>query len=361
MIVLQIVKSLFGALLILITWRAAIQTFIMPRAVVHPIVRFTFRTSYRLWRYLSGWQSGYLAKDALLAWYAPVTLVLLLGVWLWMLWAGFVLLFWGTGSAFMPAMVLSGSSLFTLGFEKGVNGLQLALVFLASASGMVMVTLLIGYLPTIYSAFSAREKAIAMLDTRAGNPPSAVELLLRAQRIRALGQLSGFWREWEEWFAILAESHTSLAILALFRSAEPRHNWQNAAGAVLDAAALRLTVIDLPNEPDAALCIRAGYLALRRIAALYQLPYHPSPFFPKMPISVTKAEFLGACADLAAENLPLNSDLEQAWLDFAGWRVNYDYVLLVLGQLVMAPSARWTGDRSPTAEMQQALARLVDD
>jgi hypothetical protein len=49
-----------------------------------------------------------------------------------------------------------------------------------------------------------------------------------------LGQLSGFWREWEEWFAILAESHTSLAILALFRSAEPRHNWQNAAGAVLD-------------------------------------------------------------------------------------------------------------------------------
>jgi hypothetical protein len=83
----------------------------------------------------------------------------------------FVLLFWGTGSAFMPAMVLSGSSLFTLGFEKGVNGLQLALVFLASASGMVMVTLLIGYLPTIYSAFSAREKAIAMLDTRAGNPP----------------------------------------------------------------------------------------------------------------------------------------------------------------------------------------------
>ena len=40
-------------------------------------------------------------------------------------------------------------------------------------------------------------------------------------------------------------------------------------------------------------------------------------------------------------------DRDQAWRDFAGWRVNYDQTLLALAVLLDVPYAPWTADRSP--------------
>jgi hypothetical protein len=48
---------------------------------------------------------------------------------------------------------------------------------------------------------------------------------------------------------------------------------------------------------------------------------------------------------LADAGLPLVDDLDQAWVDFAGWRVNYDEPLLRLCALVAAPAAPWSSDR----------------
>lgn len=42
--------------------------------------------------------------------------------------------------------------------------------------------IVVGYLPTIYSAFSRREIEISLLDARAGSPPTAAELLRRYGR-----------------------------------------------------------------------------------------------------------------------------------------------------------------------------------
>ena len=49
---------------------------------------------------------------------------------------------------------------------------------------------------------------------------------------------------------------------------------------------------------------------------------------------------------LAEAGMKIKSDREQAWKDFAGWRVNYDRSLLVLCRLVMAPYAVWSSDRA---------------
>ena len=53
----------------------------------------------------------------------------------------------------------------------------------------------------------------------------------------------------------------------------------------------------------------------------------------------------GRIASTAA-GVPLKSDLDQAWIDFNGWRVNYDSVLVGLAGLTMAPYAMWSSDRS---------------
>jgi hypothetical protein len=110
-------------------------------------------------------------------------------------------------------------------------------------------------------------------------------------------------------------------------------------------------VVDIPPDPRADLCIRAGFLALRSIASFFRVPFNPDPHFPSDPISVSRAEFDLACQELATQGLPLKADREQAWLGFAGWRVNYDRVLLALAAITMAPASPWTGDR-PLSDVQ---------
>jgi hypothetical protein len=209
-----------------------------------------------------------------------------------------------------------------------------------------MVALLIAYLPTMYNAFQQRELAVTMLEVRAGSPPSAVEMIIRFHRLHSLENLHGLWETWETWFAQIEESHTSLAALVFFRSPQPDHSWVTASGAVLDAASLMRSTVDVPADTQADLCIRAGYLALRRIADFFGVAYNAAAHFPDDPISIARMEFDACCSQLAAAGVPLTLDRDQAWHDFAGWRVNYDRVLLALASLTMAPYASWSSDRS---------------
>lgn len=212
------------------------------------------------------------------------------------------------------------------------------------------MALLIAYLPTMYTAFSRRENAVTRLAVRAGEPPSAVNMLLRFNRLQRLNKqdlMDEIWIDWEIWFSELEESHTSLAALVFFRSPQPDHSWVTAAGTVLDAASLSASVLDVPLNPRVNLCIRAGFIALRRIADFFEVEYNEDATFPADPISISRMEFDEAYDILVADGVAVKADREQAWQDFAGWRVNYDRVLLALARMTMAPYAMWSSDRSP--------------
>ena len=60
---------------------------------------------------------------------------------------------------------------------------------------------------------------------------------------------------------------------------------------------------------------------------------------------------------LAAGGVPVRADRDQAWRDFAGWRVNYDTVLVILAGFVMAPYAPWVSDRSPAGRYRPPVLR----
>lgn len=338
---------LAGLLLVGYALKSAIRILVLPRAAADRLAYALFGVSRRVFDRLARLRGDYAARDRLMAYYAPVTLLLLLPVWLFLVLVGFALMYLGCGiGGWHEAWVLSESALFTLGFAREDAPRFLALNFAEATIGLILVALIIAYLPTMYDAFSRREKAVNLLSVRAGNPPWAPNMLERFSRISNFERLGLFYEEWEAWFADLEESHTSLAALVFFRSPQPDESWVTAAGTVLDTAALHLAVVDLPWEPRAALCIRAGYIALRRICDVFRIDYPEASTWPKHPICLSRADFDEACARLAQSDVPLKADRDQAWRDFAGWRVNYDAPLLALARLTMAPPAPWSSDRA---------------
>jgi len=344
--ILRLIAFAVGLSLISYTLFSAIRTFVLPRSARDLLTGLVFRNMRRLFDLRTKKAQTYKERDEIMALFAPISLFILPLVWLVMVLFGYMAMFWALGvEGWQAAFTVSGSCLLTLGFAT-VSGLpQTMLAFSEAAIGLLVVALLIAYLPTMYSCFQKREAAVSMLEVRAGSPPSAVEMLKRFHRIEHFEKLNALWENWEIWFVDLEESHTSLAPLSFFRSPHPEHSWVTAAGTVLDAAALANSVLDRPRDGQAALCLRAGFLSLRRIADSFNIDYNPNPQ-PDDPISIARQEFEIACDDLAATGLALIADRDQAWLDFSGWRVNYDTVLLALAAITMAPEAPWSSDRS---------------
>lgn len=343
MLPVRVAVFVLGVVVAFGTAGSAVQTFVVPRALPVRLPRLVFRVLRTVFTKTARSAKGYEGLDRRMAFYAPTSLLLLPALWLSLMLLAFAAMYWAIdeGSAW-DAVETSGSSLLTLGFRHPGSRVTTVLSFAEAATGIALLALLITYLPTIYGAFTRRETLVSLLDVRAGTPPWAVTMIERYQRIGLLDRSDELFERAELWFADIEESHTSLASLAFFRSPQPDRSWVAAAGTILDGAALSISLIDVEgvDNPHAALCIRSGYLALRRIADVFGLPYDPDPS-PTDPISITRAQFDEAVARLAAVGTPMKADLDQAWRDFAGWRVNYDAVLLELGALTLSASAPW--------------------
>ena len=341
-----------GIILVIFTLSSALSTFVLPRAARSQLNRLVFGLLRRVINFIMHFAKTYSRRDAIMAYYAPIGLMLLLPTWYLLTLLGYAGMYWALGAGEFSAVVrLSGSSLIGLGFEASETLFVTILVFSEAMIGLILVAMLIAYLPTMYAAFARREQVVNMLEVRAGSPPSALEMLLRFHRNQGLDKLSDYWKVWEAWFADIEESHTTLPALVFFRSPRPENSWVTAAGSVLDAAALTLSAVEIPYDVSAALCIRAGYLALRHIANYFDIPNPQDPHYPENPICIDREEFDDVINQLVKAGLPIKTDREQAWRDFAGWRVNYDRALILTCGLVMAPYASWSSDRAPQLKL----------
>lgn len=354
-IIARILACAVGFTIVAATFLSAVRTFVLPRSSPTILTRIIFLAVRDLFSLVEKRAATYEQHDRILALYAPLSLLAMPPVWLTCMLFGFTGMFWAAGGrSWYESFRVSGSSLLTLGFVPLDRPADLLLGYSEATLGLIMVALLIAYLPSMYGAFQKREVAVTLLEVRAGAPPSAIELFQRFQRLKRMDKLSELWISWEIWFAELEESHTSLPALAFFRSPKSSQSWLTAAGTVLDAAALAASTLDIPRDVQADLCIRAGYLALRRICDFFGLPYNPTTT-PTDPISITREEFDVACQQLATAGVALRLDREQAWRDFSGWRVNYDSPLLLLASTITAPPAPWSSDRAPKRRRPRTL------
>jgi hypothetical protein len=263
---LHVVVGIGSLLLIAVVLADAFESVVLPRRVDHRLrfSRSVVRGLWEIWSRVAGVlagreRPGAVFRATFLGSFGPFALLTLFATWAISLVVGFAGLHWAaqsqvagdTGGGFGRVLYFSGTTFFTLGLGDlaPVTALGRVLTVVEAGTGFAFLALVIGYTPVFYQAFSAREASIALLDARAGSPPSAAELLRRLAAASRPVQYEAFLGEWERWSAQLLENTLSYPILAYYRSQHERQSWVAALTTVLDACALTLTGIqDVPTH-----------------------------------------------------------------------------------------------------------------
>ena len=361
------IAAAVGALLVLAAAASVIGTLIVPRPVGSWLTRWVDRIVNGAFRIATSAIADYRRRDRVLAGQAAAILLGQLTAWLGISFIGYSLLLWPfvTGGV-TSALAIAGSSLFTLGFAAPVGAAPSAIVFVAAATGLAILTLQIAYRPTLYSAFNRRETEVALLNVRAGVPSWGPELLARTHYalgsgMSTLDTLPDLYARWERWAADVAESHTTYLPLVRFRSPRPLSSWVTALLAVLDSAALFLALSpkSAPVIP-ARLCLRGGFQCFNQVARAMGIQV-PEEADPSGGISLSYQEFLGAVARMREVDFPIERDPADAWADFVGWRLNYEQAAYAVAAAVDAVPALWSGPRRrrtpPIAPIRPPLGR----
>ena len=107
-----------GLLTVIFTISSAISTFVLPRAARSQLNRVVFGLLRRLFDFLIHFAKSYSRKDAIMAYYAPTGLMLLLPTWYLLILLGYAAIYWAVGvESWFAAVRLSGSSMLTSGYE----------------------------------------------------------------------------------------------------------------------------------------------------------------------------------------------------------------------------------------------------
>jgi Ion channel len=235
-----------------------------------------YRRTWRTWRALGRRIPSERGRERLLAVYGPLSLLGLLVLWVVLLVAGWGLVWWvlagqlsGVGG-YLDALYFAGVGFFTVGFGDVVPvGGPARLLALAQAfMGLVSIALVIGFLPTLFGAYSRREVQLLTLDDLSAERTTSTGLVEAWHADGGLPGLAAAFADWERWCAEVFDSHTAYPMLALFRSRQPGQHWLTALGVVTDAAAIYLATVQGASAGPAARLYRRATGLLRTVGIL---------------------------------------------------------------------------------------------
>ena len=285
---MHIFGSLVGLAIILAILLDAFETVVLPRRVTRHfrLTALFYRNTWRPWARLARHIQSNARREAALGYFGPFSLILLLGLWAVGLIFGFALLQYGAGEhlqlsnepiTFARILYHSGETFFTLGYGDITpnSPIARALAVLEAGMGFGFLAVVIGYLPTIYAAFSRREIQISLLDARAGSPPTAMELLARFGNCPQQTVLDQIFRDWEHWAAEVLESHLSYGALSFFRSQHNNQSWLGALTTILDATAIVVAGVDSMRTEQARLTFAMARHAVVDLAQVLNAQYDP--------------------------------------------------------------------------------------
>jgi hypothetical protein len=285
---MRIVVLLLSLVLIFMMLLDCFEALILPRRVTRPyrFARLFYRQAWPRWRALASGIRTPGRRQNMLSVFGPLSLLTLFGFWMAGLISGFGLLYWSLELPLSPAdratdlgsyLYLSGTTFFTLGYGDvtAASPLGHVLTVCEAGLGFSFLAVVIAYLPVLYQAFSRREVMISLLDARAGSPPTAAQVLLRAAQARSLATLPAFLAEWERWAAEVLESHLSYPVLSYYRSQHDNQSWLAALTTVLDTCAIVLAGLKEVEPYQAQMTFAMARHAVVDLAMVVHVPPEP--------------------------------------------------------------------------------------
>lgn len=399
--------TLGGIFLLIATTFSLMRTVVVPRSLRSLISDAVASTVVAVAMGFSRLRRSYRWRDSVLAWVGPTILLCQLLTWLLLFLVAYGLLIYGVGGreSLGDSMRQGGSSLLTLGFAAVNTEDQTVIDFLAAATGPIVVALMIGFLPTIYSTYLDREVEVSALTTAGGEPAWGPELLSRFAVGGALDYLPGAFLSWSVWATRLRLTHHTYPVLIWVRSVRARRHYAVTLLALMDAAALRLALQSAPPHREAFAVLvegghamqilyeslfsrrswaqRLGFMGqfdgesesmtrqIRRLPAwnrrlmalqvasdidtvrgLNADAIHALAKGVEAPLQITRADFDRAVDLLSRSGFPIDRDLDEAWEQFATARARYEFAAYEVCRRLDVVPAPWTGPRRvPTPTM----------
>ena len=344
----KLAEIIIGVAIVAIIINDVFQTVIVPRAVSRrwrPSGYWT-RSMWRGFIAISQRLHNSKAREIVLSRYAPLTLVVSMTLWVTLLIFGYGTIFYGLRSQIKPepdywnAVYFAGTSLLTIGYGDVVaaDGIARFFAILSGATGFAVVAIVTSYLFALFGAFQQREVFVLTVGTRAGAPPSGVELLAAYSRLGIMQALPDLFSRAEIWTAQVLETHLAYGVLHYFRSNHDHESWVGTLGAVLDAAALMMTTVrDYPSG-EARLMQALGRHAVHDLSDYLQLPSGDGA-------GVERPEFDAARDRLIEAGLRCY-DADDSWAAFSLLRSTYAARLNAMARYLDIPPAQWIGDRT---------------
>jgi hypothetical protein len=272
---MHVAAVLFGCFFLAGVLLDAFQTIILPRRPVGSLrlTRVFFLLTWKPWVLIVRRIPRRKWREQLFSIYGPASLLLLFAMWAVLLIWAYALIYFGMHTPFSDPMhpvtlwarlrscvYVSGTTIFTLGLGEVLPATHASrtMVVVEAGTGLGFIALVIGYVPVLYTAFSQREIQVALLDARAGSPPTAGELLLRHNFNGGYEALNVLLAEWERWCATMLETHVSYPILCYYRSQHDNQSWLASLTTVLDTCALLITTVEGPSTRQAQLTFAVG-------------------------------------------------------------------------------------------------------
>jgi hypothetical protein len=289
-------------------------------------------------------------RHALLLVYAPLSLLVLFGIWALLIMLGFGMVNFGfqvTHSNglfdFPSALYYSGVTFLTLGYGDlaPVSSLGRWLAVLEAGTGLIFLASIVGYIPVFYAAVQRREIPIVLLDSKASSNPTGFELLRRHAAAGAIGRLPIFLEKYEIWGAELLEAYLAYPIVAFYRSQHRDQNWLKTATAIMDACALIQAHIECESTVTKELRFQAHatFASLRHavVDLSYIVRMPPKPYEARNP---SKEDYQWILDELGKAGLSV-SNTPEAHARFQQIRESYEPYVAGISEGLIMPLPEW--------------------
>jgi len=361
---MRILTLIAGILCLVVVLLDAFQTIILPRRATgrFRLTRIFYILTWRPWVFIATLFRDVRKRETFFSFYGPLSLILLLVTWAAALVLGYALIYYSMGSPFNDAtqktglrtdLYVSGTTIFTLGLGDVTPQTRHSreLIILEAGMGFGFLAVVMGYFPVLYGAFSRREVSIALLDARAGSPPTAAELMRRHTYEGGQSDLSVLLVEWERWSAELLESHISYPLLCYFRSQHTNQSWIGALTAILDTSALLIAGIRGHEARQAQLTFAMARHALVDLSQIFSLPPRRN-----MPDRLPPQNYERLYQMLCQSGVSVCRD-DQSYVRLREMRALYEPYAETLGAYLRMSLPPWFTDR-PHKDNWLAVAKL---